>query len=463
MLYSEKLNQRFRNSPYLFKKLQAFHFLISLIFLIPVLGFSQEDAQNQETAEDRIANLSIELVLKDFDLVEKSITEEYVDPGFGGTDWEKLKKEYKQKIESAQDPKRAYELLIEMACKLGNENTTIFPPWLTQPAEPEFPEEVTAEEALPAEPPEEEKATAEEPSEQDAVDALKLKYTGVGVLIQQVESGEIMVVQVFEGGPAEKAGVLIGDVIVGVDGWEVSRETKIEEVTERSRGPEGTEVLLTLRDPLGEERKVAITRASIELKPEVKHRIIEGTIGYLRIPLLTPELASEGARALPQLLNTRRMILDLRSVESGSIEGMVRIAQWFLGAANMGGFQYRKGAFALPYNKEAIAAYHRPLVILTNSRTYGLAEVLVFLMQEYRRATIIGNNTAGRFELMQLIELPSGGVLRLSVARYISPRGNPLPFKGIAPEVIVEPPDISLLREGRDTYVEKAVEELRRQ
>lgn len=411
-------------------------FLTSVLFLVfqPVFGQQGQPGPGASggTGQKPPAGFTVADVMMDFDAVWKTISEDFVDPQTYGVDWTALKTEYEPKVKTAKDAEAAYGLLKEMIGKLKSPNTDVIPPWQRSAG--------TGAETL------------TEPL---------LEYGGVGLLLQPLESGEVFVLQVFRGTPAEKAGVLIGDVITGVDGWRVSGENAMQAVTDRVRGPVGTRVTLTLRDPEGKERNMEIARAQIDLRPSVDYRVISGTIGYLRIPVLSKDLVDKASGALPRLLSATGLILDLRSVGAGNLEQVVAVAQWFLGAASMGGFVVRAGGQALPYNGEAIAAYQRPMVVLTNGNSYGVAEILAFILRQYRRAGVVGQETAGGFELSREVPLPSGGVLDFAVARFVSGQGTLLPLTGLQPDIEVEPPDLSLLRAGRDVVIEKAVEALR--
>jgi carboxyl-terminal processing protease len=418
-------------------------YLIILIgFLFTAHGFGQETEAMEDTGEadqeaveftPRIPEISRDVVLQDLDMVWNVVAEAYVDPEFNGADWEALKEEYAQTVKAAEDTPAAYRAVNELLGVLHGDNNFVVPPWL-----------------VPSE---------EDVESQDS--GIELEYGGVGILLQELESGDVMVLNVFRATPAEESGVLIGDIIVGVNDWRVEGENPVQAIADRVRGPVGTTVDLVLKDPDGEERRLTVARAHIDLRPSVEDRFVSGSVGYIRIPVLSTELVTQASRALPRLLSSTGLILDLRSVSSGSLEATLQVAQWFLGAAHLGGFVSREGASPLPYRSDAIAAYQRPVVVLTNWYTYGVAEILTFMLREYKRAQIVGNETQGGFELTQFLDLPSGGLVQITVARYASPKGNLLPIEGLEPDVVVEPPDLNTIRSGSEVYIERAVEVLR--
>ncbi len=412
----------------------GFWLAVSLSALAPAaLGAQQSAAGQAAQPPAPVITTSVADVVKDFDAAWQTIKDTFVDPKTYGVDWDALKREYRPKVAAAADAQAAYKLLDEMIGKLKSPNTGVIPPW-------------------------------EKPAATQAADALAeplLQYGGAGILLQPLQSGEIFVLQVFKGTPAEKVGVLVGDVITGVDGWRVTGTDAMDQVAKRVRGVVGTTVRITLKDPAGAERSVDIVRAQIDLRPSVDHRVIQGTIGYIRLPVLSKDLVDEASKALPSLLSTNGLILDLRSVGSGNLDQMVVIAQWFLGAAHMGGFVSRQGAEALPFNQDANAAYVRLLVVLTNSRTYGIGEMLAFILRQYKRAGIVGETSAGAFEVANEDALPSGGVLDVAVARFLTGQGTLLPLTGLTPDVKVDPADLATLRAGRDVVIEKAVDTLR--
>jgi carboxyl-terminal processing protease len=410
--------------------------LVCSLIVLPPVSAQETDDSASETAQD-IDYPDRETVLEDLDTVYEKIKELFVDPEFGGIDLEERRDEYENWINEAADGETAYKLLGQFVNELQSQNTFIIPPWLSS----------AVSGAAGAEP--------------------VLEYAGVGMIIREIQGSMVLVLDVFPDAPADRAGVLIGDVIVSVDGWVVG-EAEIEEgsnlvemVANRVKGPVGTEVQLTLRDPDGEERELTMPREKIDMRPQIEYRNVAGRIAYLRLPLLSTEWAEEGSKVLPRLLSSAGLILDLRGIQGGSIEGMVRVAQWFLGSADMGSFISRDERNPVPYREDAIAPYQRPLVVITDTGTYGVSEILALLIAEYRRGTIVGHPTQGGFRVGRFVDLPSGGILHLVVGKYVSPAGNELPNEGLFPHVIVDPPDLETIRSGNDVFLEKAIETIR--
>lgn len=414
-------------------------FVAAALCSLPSFAFSQQSGSNPQSGSDQsqsdaakqqIVLPSVQEVVADFDLVWQSINDEYYDPKFNGVDWAKAKDEYRTKIQNAKDGEEAYKLISELLGKLKDPGTGVLPPWLV-------------------------------PTPESQSSQVQLEYGGVGMLLGQSKSGDVTVLDVFDSTPAKTAGVLVGDVIVSVDDWKVTGSDPLSGVTDRARGPVGSSVRMTLRDPAGDERTVSMTRAKINLNPKVEQHIIQGSIGYLRIPVLSPDLITEASKALPSMLSTQYLILDLRGVSGGSLEAMEQVAGWFLGAAHMGGFVARSGGEELPYHANQIAAYQRPIAVITDSRTYGPAEILADLVKTYKRGKLVGEKTSGGFVIGKDVNLPSGGLLHFTVARYVAPDGQPLPIDGIAPDVAVPAPDLATIRSGKDPYLDKAIEVLR--
>ena len=392
--------------------------LLALVFAVPLAA---QEASPQEASP-----------LTDFDAVWEAVSEWYVDATYGGVSWDALRDEYRPRVQNAEDEEAAYRAISEMVGRLQNSDTFIVPPWLV---------------------PQIARAAAGQPEQE---------YAGVGVIISEFIEIGVVVTGTFREAPAEKAGVLPGDVIIAVDGEPLVAEEGTQGVADRVRGPIGTQVTLTLRDPDGNDRDVTITRGRIDLRPSVDARIARPGIGYIRLPAITPDLVQQVSRALPTLLSTRGIALDLRGISGGSPEAMVVLAQWFLGPTQLGTIKTRDETFPIPHRPDAIAAYRNPVVVITDSRTSGVAEVLAEVLREYSRARIVGATTRGGSQVAQVLPLPTGGLLHLVVGRYVTPKGTLLQSEGIVPDVLLDPPDLATIRSGADPYLDRAEEIIHR-
>lgn len=367
----------------------------------------------------------------DFDAVWQAVSESYADPDFDTDSWQALRDDYRSRVRNAEDEEEAYELLSEMLDHLDNEELFVIAPsmvpQLLQPA-PGVPEQ---------------------------------EYAGIGVMIAEREDGSVVATGTFRDAPAEAAGVLPGDVIVAVDGEPLPAEGATDAAVERIRGPVDSQVTLTLRDPDGELRDVTITRGQIDLRPSVEARMERPGVGYIRIPAFTIEIVQEASRAIPSLMSARGLVLDLRAVSGGAPEAMVIVGRWFLGPAEPGFLVTREERHPLPHLPDAVAAFRQPLVILTDGRTSGVGEVLAEVLREYRRASVIGATTAGRSQVGQFLQLPSGGLFHLVIGRYETPQGRSLGTDGVVPDEEIDPPDLTAIRAGEDPYLDRAEEIIR--
>lgn len=390
---------------------------LALVFL--GLGAAGAGAQQQEEAAlERPPG-----ALEDFEVVWQTIWQEYADAEFNGVDWQGLKDIYRSRIELAEDEEARYELLAEMVGQLEDGYTFIVPPDVRQSREGFQPE---------------------------------VEYAGIGIRIFELPEGDVVVVQVFPDSPAQAAGLLALDLIVSVDGWEV-RGQGIEAVSERIRGPVGTQVSLVLRSPEGEERSVTVTRGRIDLRPVVSARIFTGRIGYIQIPGFTPSLMEQALRYMDQLVGTRGLILDLRGVSVGGPQEIAQVASWFVGSANLGAFVTRSGREPLAPAPEVDIDYRRPVAVLISGATDGAGAMVAAILQAHGRARLVGGPTSGPLARFKSVDLPSGGLLHLTDGYYVTPQGVLIGEDGVAPDVLVEP-TLADVRGGRDPVLERAQE-----
>lgn len=248
----------------------------------------------------------------------------------------------------------------------------------------------------------------------------------------------MVIVAPVAGGPAERAGLLAGDIVVSTDGRPVAGTTLWEQV-ERVRGPAGSEVTIDIRR--GEDRlRVKITRQAIPLHT-VEARLLEPGLGYLRLVMFATASHAEVRRGLAGLLDAGagRLVLDLRDNPGGSLHAAIDITSEFL-ADGVVLTQEGRGDDAVEWEVEPGGLATDPgleLVVLINQGSASASEVVAGALQEHGRATVIGEPSFGKDTVQGYSLLGNGGALRLTIARWFTPGHRSVGGHGVQPDVAV--------------------------
>ena len=267
----------------------------------------------------------------------------------------------------------------------------------------------------------------------------------------------LVIVDTLPDSPAKAQGVLAGDGVVIVDGEDVNGLT-VDEVVERVRGPEGTDVALgLLRD--GQIVDVTITRAAV-IVPVVASEMIEPGIGYVALSQFTNNSADQVHEALQSLVadGADRIIFDLRNDPGGSLTASVRIASEFLSDGMV--LRTESPTETQEYAVEPGGAATDPnieVVVLVNRGSASASELVSAVLQERGRATIIGEPTFGKNTVQQRFEVSNGGALNISIARWVTPEGRDSGTIGVQPDIEPEIPEGATT----DVVLEFALEFLR--
>ena len=250
--------------------------------------------------------------------------------------------------------------------------------------------------------------------------------------------GYAAVVAVLPGSPAEKAGIEATDIFESIEGRS-TREMSLPEIRNLIIGPPGSTLnVQVVRARKAEPQKVVITRDVVGVPP-VTDKMMEDGIGYLKVEALTKGKSQEIASKIKSLEKSgaKKILLDVRYCAEGDENEGIAAANLFL---NHGTITYLQGQ---KYPRQAFnadpakAITNLPVAVLVNRGTSGPAEIIAAAILENARGDIVGDKTFGDGSLQKTLELPDGGALILSIAKYYSPSGKAIQDTAITPNVVV--------------------------
>jgi carboxyl-terminal processing protease len=285
-------------------------------------------------------------------------------------------------------------------------------------------------------------------------------FEGIGAQVEQ-RDGVILVVTPLDDSPAQRAGLLPQDVILKVDGVDVTGKSAAE-VAALIRGPRGTTVTLTIRRGAGPEAQVfdvTITRERIR-QQTVTSRLLDGNIAYVRLSGFKLHTASDLSAQLKSLLaaKPRGLVLDLRNNPGGLLSTAVDVASLFLPQGSVVLHEERGNGQSRTYTARggAVAA-DIPLVILVNKGSASASEIVAGAIQQNGRGMVVGENSYGKSTVQVIRDLKDGAALRISIAQWLMPQRTSVGSTGIVPDLL-QPAEGG----GRDVQLERALELLRR-
>ena len=260
---------------------------------------------------------------------------------------------------------------------------------------------------------------------------------GIGATVSK-RFGWAAVVSVIPGSPADRAGLLTGDIIEALEGRS-TREMSLAEIRNTLSGQKGSHVNFSVVRPRrAEPEKMVLQRDEVSFPP-VTEKVMENNIGYVKVTSLTKGKAQEiaGKISAAQSSGARKLILDLRNVAEGDTAEGVATANLFL---DRGTIAYLKGQ-KYPredYTADAQKAITKlPVVVLVNRGTAGPAEIVAAALLENGRGDVLGEKTFGIGSVQKLIEINDGSAVILSVAKYYSPGGKAIQDAAVTPNIVV--------------------------
>ncbi|MCB9592950.1 MAG: S41 family peptidase [Sandaracinaceae bacterium] len=270
------------------------------------------------------------------------------------------------------------------------------------------------------------------------------RFGGIGVEID-VRDGWLTVHGVIEGGPADAAGLQPGDRFLRIEN-RMARDMPISDAIQVMRGEPGTRVRVQIRRE-GQDEAIALelTRAIVEVEA-VEARILPDRIVHLRLKAFQSSTTDEVRQALDAAAErtassggVRGVLLDMRRNPGGLLNEAVRVSDEFLSSGVIVSTRGRGGqVLSEAHAHSAGTRPNWPIVVLVDNYTASAAEIVAGALQDHGRAIIVGSRTWGKGSVQNVIELPDGSALKLTIARYYTPSGRSIQAQGIAPDVEVE-------------------------
>ncbi len=288
------------------------------------------------------------------------------------------------------------------------------------------------------------------------------RFEGIGAELG-IKNKILTVIAPLEDSPAEKSGLRAGDKIIKING-ETAAEMSIDEAVDKIRGPKGTKVKLTVfRNGDAEAREIEITREIINVK-SVKFELKEDNIAYFKIIKFGEETDKEFSLAVKRALSqgAKKVILDMRNNPGGYLDAAVNMAGKMIPKGNIVVIEENsRGKRKEIYAKGGDVLSRMETVVLINMGSASASEILAGALRENRdNVTVVGETSYGKGSVQEFINLPQGTAAKITVSKWLTPKGEQINEKGIKPDIEVKM-SYEDFENDRDPQLEKALEILK--
>ena len=264
-------------------------------------------------------------------------------------------------------------------------------------------------------------------------------YVGVGIMIRKVDAG-ILITRVFPEGPAEKAGICVGDFIDEVAGMSVEEWT-LDRISNLIKGEEGTFVDLLVRSQAGQSRVLEVCRQKIKVASVERFAVDANGTGYLHLTQFTGTTGEEVLEAMLAMRSDgmKRMILDLRDNSGGLLSSAVEVAEIFVPAGEVIVSIRGREDFDLREFRASSNGEFQDLlvVVLINEGSASASEIVAGALSVLRGAELIGEKSFGKGSVQTIFPLSDNSGLRLTTAMYFLPDGSTIHEEGLEPDFFV--------------------------
>jgi len=300
----------------------------------------------------------------------------------------------------------------------------------------------------------------------EMLSAMTGNYCGIGAYVSQnIETKVITIVQPFEDGPAYKAGMKKGDIVVSVNGEDISG-VALDVVVSKMKGEKGTKVIVGVkREGSDETIELTIIRDTI-LVPTISYEMREDNIGYIQLTQFYEGTYSEFTKALEKLKadGMTGLIIDLRDNPGGMLDSVIAVADYMLPSGIILYTKNKRGEIIESFKSDS-KEFNIPLVILINENSASAAELFTAAMQDYNRATVVGTTSFGKGIVQTMYPLTDGSAIKFTIAEYYTLRGWCIQGIGVTPDVECpldeELKSVNVITPDIDNQYKKAVEVLK--
>ncbi len=294
-------------------------------------------------------------------------------------------------------------------------------------------------------------------------------FVGLGVELKSAEDG-LLVVHVIPASPAERAGIRAGDHLVAVGGRGLGG-MNVDEAAQLLQGPEGSVVTLAVLRAPAPARAVTVRREHVEVPSIENVRMLDPSngVGYLKISSFQKTTAADLEAALRRLdvAGMRSLVVDLRGNPGGLLSSAVDVSDLFLERGLVVATRGRSPEEDFNYSASRPGTWRMPLVVVIDGESASSSEIFAGAMRDHGRATIVGTRSYGKGSIQGIFPLEVGGVgMRLTTAKFFSPKGLPYSRVGVEPDLQVQsvarPAAGVFVAQAGDPFLDAALEVARR-
>lgn len=288
-------------------------------------------------------------------------------------------------------------------------------------------------------------------------------YVGIGAVLQKDKDGGAKIVQLYEGGSGEQAGLKKGDVLKAIDGEDVT-EKETSDIASMIRESDKDSVTLTIqRDEETKEIKVEIRDVEIQT---VSHEMLDDETGYIRISEFSEITSNQYKKAFEDLQDKgmKKLVVDLRDNPGGLLTAVCDVLRQIL-PEGLIVYTEDKNGKKEEEKCDGKSELAMPLAVLVNGGSASASEIFAGAVKDYGIGTIVGTTTYGKGVVQTIQPLSDGSAVKITIAKYFTPKGNDINKKGIAPDVEAElsedSTDWTELTHEEDTQLQAALKEIR--